>query len=701
MKKDFKSRMNILVSFVVVIFVIFSMKLVQYQIIDGEENLEKSNTSIRFRQSITAARGDIVDSFGVPVVSSQPVFNVILNKAYLQNSMTNQRIMQVLEIFRNNQDPVNDILPLENDPPYKFVEAKETEISRLRDTLELNIYATEDDIIKKLADRYSMEEVPSELWRAVGGVRYSMERAGYSLSNPYTIAKDVEMDTVSIIAENSRELGGVEIYETSRRLYEDGTLLPHVLGTIGPIYAEEYEELKSKGYSINDVLGKDGLEKSYESYLKGTDGMVEIEKNIYGEIVSKDVIEQPSPGSTLHLTIDAQLQKKANELLKKQMDILHTKESQWGKEASGISMVVLNPKTGAVLAVANYPSYDLNYYSTRYSEYASDENNPLFNRAFQGLYRPGSSFKPVVATAALQAGLIEENTRHICTGQYQFYAATGWFPSCALNRAHGNINVKDALKVSCNTFFYDVGRRLGIEAINDTAHRLGLAVKTGLEVPEKTGVIAGPDQRAALGQTWEGGDVIQAAIGQSDTVVTTVQLATYAATIANKGKRVNTHIIESIQSHDGNETIYKTPITVLSEIIDAGNTFSAVEQGMLMASQEGAASRYLSGLPYEIASKTGTAQVGPVEDNIYNATTIAYGPVSDPELAIALVAEKAGNGYYLTETVRDIFAEYYRLKELRKNPNWEELLEQEELQAQEAEAEALRKAQEEQENVTR
>ncbi|MEG0020621.1 MAG: hypothetical protein RR728_08745, partial [Oscillospiraceae bacterium] len=224
MKKVFRTRVNILVSLVMVVFSIFSIKLVQYQIIDGDENFEKSNTSIRFRQNITAARGDIVDCFGVPIASSQPVFNVIFNKAYIQNSDTNQRIIQVLKILSSNGEEVNDILPLTDTKPYKFIEGKEAEISRMRNTLELNIYATEEDVIKKLAERYSLQDIPPDQLRGVGGVRYTMERDGYSLSTPYTISKSVDKDTVAIISENSRELIGVEIYETSKRYYEDGTV---------------------------------------------------------------------------------------------------------------------------------------------------------------------------------------------------------------------------------------------------------------------------------------------------------------------------------------------------------------------------------------------------------------------------------------------------------------------------------------------
>lgn len=680
MKKELGFRIKILSAFVAVVFLLFATKLVQYQIIEGEQHFESSNTSVVFEQTLSASRGDIVDAYGTPFASSQVVFNVTLNRAYLQSGQLNQMIIKALEILEENGENVNDILPLTKEKPYTFVEGGETETEWVRKTLELNIYATENDVIEKLAERYDLQDIPKDMWRKVGGIRYTMEREGYSLSTPFTIARDVSEKTVAVISENSRQLSGIEIYDTSERYYENGELLPHILGTVGVIWAEEYAELKDYGYKMTDTLGKSGLEKLYESYLKGTDGSVQIERNLYGEITNKQVLDPPKEGDTVKLTIDYQLQQKLTELVEYQMDVLHQKETKWGKEAEGISAVVIDVNTGGILAAANYPNYDLTMYNQNYSEYASDPTNPLFNRVTQGLYRPGSVFKCAVAVAALQEGIIEEETKYTCTGRYMYYAPS-YTPSCANGTAHGTINVKEALKVSCNCFFFDLGRQLGIDKLNEIANQMGMGVKTGLEISERTGVISNPSYTESLGSTWQVGNVIQAAIGQLDTAITPVQLATYAATIANDGKRLNTHIVDSIVSMEG-ETVYSTPITVLSELPDKNNSYEIVEKGMLMASQQGAASRYLSDLPYGVASKTGTAQVA---GDFYNATMMAYGPVEKPEIAVAIVAEKAGNGYYLAETVRGIFEEYYRLKELRQAPDWREKLAVQEETAIEAE----------------
>ena len=669
MKKVFNQRIKILSLLITAIFLLYSMKLVQFQIIEGEQHFESSNTSVSFEQTLTASRGDIVDIYGTPLASSQLVFNIILNRASMPSDQLNSRIIEVLEILEANGDEVNDILPLTREAPYTFVQGKDSEIEWVRNTLELNIYATENDIIEKLGERYKLDDVSKEMWRKVGGVRYTMEREGYSLSMPFTIAKDVGETTVAIITENSRQLTGVEIYDTSERFYEDGTLLPHILGTVGPIWAEEYAELKEQGYKMNDTLGKAGLEKLYESYLKGTDGSVLIERNMYGEITNKEIVDAPKEGDTVKLTIDYQLQDKLNDILVNQMEVLWKKPRE-GKEASGLSAVVIDTKTGGILAIANYPSYDLNFYSSNYSEYASDENNPLFNRSTQGLYRPGSVFKCSVAIAALQEGIIDENYTYRCTGKYSYYAPS-YEPSCAYGTAHGVLTVKDALQVSCNCFFFEMGRLLGVEKMNEIAHQCGLGVKTGLEISEKTGIVSNPEYREALGETWQAGDVIQTAIGQLDTAITTVQLATYANTLANKGIRKNTHIVDSIVSIDG-EVVYETPEIVLSELEDKNNAYRIVEEGMVMASTQGAARAYLTTLPYTIASKTGTAQV---PGDLYNATIMAYGPTENPEIAVAVIGEKAGIGYYLAETVRDVFVEYYRLKELRQNENWRKLIE--------------------------
>ncbi len=653
---------------ILAVFLVFTVRLIQFQLIDGEEYYEQSNSVTRVNQTISVSRGNILDRNGQTMAGNRVVYNVYLNKVYMPDGVLNDRLVQVLDILWENGEKTNDILPISETAPYALMEDKEAELGRLRDLVKVAVYATRDNMMDKLIERYKLEEVPRKYQRAVAGIRYTMEREGYSASYPFCVAKDVSDRTATVISELSMDLTGVEIQTSTERYYEDGTLLPHVLGTVGPIYAEEYRQLKEQGYGLNDILGKSGLERAYESYLKGTDGLASIEKNIYGEITDYEIIKEPEPGNNVYLTIDRDLQARSNKILRDTVRLFQTKTTLWGRECTAATMVVLDAKTGGVLAVCNYPNYDLNLYSEMFDEYARDPDTPLFNRAFQGLYRPGSVFKVNMSVAGLRRGTINEYYTYTCHGVYDGYTVAEWggpLPSCANGHVHGTVNVKQALKVSCNCFFYDLGRKMGIDAINEQATKLGLGTYTGLEVSEQEGILSSPRHTEELGGEWQPGNVIQASIGQLDTMVTPVQLATYVNTVANKGVRRSTHLVDKIVKYDGSEVIYQTPETILAVTEDDNNAFEIVEKGMVLASTEGSARIYLSDLPYVIASKTGTAQVA---GGFYNATMIAYGPVGDPELAIAIVAEKGGNGYNLAYAVREVFAEYYRLKDMREHP---------------------------------
>ncbi len=656
------SRINVLIVLVLCVFLAFIVKLVQLQVVDGDEYYEMSNSVIYVNQNIDASRGDIVDTNGEYIATTYPIFNVTLNSVYFDFSEVNQRLFEVLEILNTQGETINDWLPISYMAPYVFLENQDSEIARLKEHLDLNVYATEDNIMDKLIEVYELEEFSKSYQRQIAGLRYTMEREGFSAAYPFNIAKDVSSETATIIIEYARELPGIEVMQSSERYYEDGTLMPHILGTLGPIYAEEYPDLKEKGYKMNDIIGKNGLEKTYEDYLRGEDGLVQIEKNKDGTILSQETTLEPNPGNTIKLTIDADLQASVNEIAKEQMEYLQAREAGWGKETSGVSIVVLDVKTGGVLASSTYPSYDLNDYYEKYTEYLNDELTPLFNRAIQGTYRPGSVFKMVVASAGLQEGLITETSTYHCKGHYDYYTVAEWggeLPSCAGGVAHGVINVEQALQVSCNTFFYDLGRRLGIDKINEMAQAYGFGVETGIETGENIGILSSPEYREELGLTWNAGDVIQVSIGQLDTTVTTLQLATYANTIANNGVRLNTHIVESIEEFDGTQTVFETPIETVNVIEDNANIFDTLKDGMVLASTTGNAGLLLQGLPYEVATKTGTAQVS---GDLYNATMVAFGPAENPEIAIAVIGEKAGNGYNLAFAVREIFLAYDELK---------------------------------------
>ncbi len=657
-KKVLNSRTNVLVVIVLLIFTAFIARLVQFQVVDGDEYYEMSNSVVLVNQNIEASRGDIVDTNGEYIATTHPVFNVTLNSVYFDFAEVNQRLFEVLEILNMQGEEINDLLPLSYTTPYTFNENQDSEIGRLKNHLDLNVYATEENVMDRLIERYQLEEFSESYQRQIAGLRYTMEREGFSSAYPFSIAKNVSEETATIISEYSRELPGVELIQSSDRYYEEGTLIPHLLGTLGPIYAEEYAELKEQGYKMNDIIGKNGLEKTYENYLKGEDGSVQIEKNKNGTILNQTVTLEPEPGDTVRLTIHNDFQLAVNDIAQAQMEYLQAREAGWGKETSGVSIVVLDVETGGILASSTYPSYDLNDYYDKYTEYLNDELNPLFNRAIQGTYRPGSVFKMVVAAAGLQEGLITEHSTYHCKGYYDYYTVEEWggsLPSCAGGTAHGVINVEQALQVSCNVFFYDLGRQLGIDTINEMSESFGLGVATGIETGESLGVLSSPEYREEIGLEWNAGDVIQVSIGQLDTQVTTLQLATYANTIANDGARLQTHIVEAIETFDGEEIVFETPVNQIDKIEDNANIFDTLEDGMVLASSTGNAGILLRDLPYSVATKTGTAQVS---GDLYNATMVAYGPVENPKIAIAVIGEKAGNGYNLAFAVNEIFLAY-------------------------------------------
>ncbi len=482
------------------------------------------------------------------------------------------------------------------------------------------------------------------------------------------------MKTVATVKENNLDLPGVYVMEGTVRSYPDSTLMPHIIGTVGKIYAEEWESTyKDKdNYKMNDLVGKSGIELAYESTLKGVDGKMQIELTRTGSVVSTTVVE-PIPGDTVVLTIDKNLQSECQKILENQVMVLrNTAKANREGEAEGAALVVLDVKTGGVLAAATYPSYDLNLYSSNYSAYASDELLPLLNRAFTGLYRPGSTFKCAVAAEGLIEGLITPDYTFYCGGTYTYWS--DYQPKCTHH--HGTENVRTALQDSCNIFFYDLGRRLGLDAFNSMASTLGFGQKTGLEVGEATGNLSTPEYHLeATGEDWQQGNVVQSAIGQQDTQVTPVQLATYAGAIANNGTRYRTHLVAAIRSYDFSELIEETQVEVAAQVEGDPTTiqaaFDQVEQGMLLASRVGTAEQFLGTYQYQIASKTGTAETGKKDEygkNEYNATIVAYGPVEEPELAIGAVAEVAGNGYQLARSVRDVFDAYYIDKNQNSTP---------------------------------
>ena len=671
-------RMRVLVAAACSLMLLYGLRLIFLQLVNGDDFKSQATNTTDYKFTVTAARGDIVDSRGERIATSVTGYNVVLNKLLMGDEDLDGMLQKIVELLRANGENWNDTLLISQPDAagnYTFTaEAGSTRdqkaLAAMKDNLGLQQYATANDVMEKLVEDYDLASYPLSWQRTLGGIHYEMQLQAFSNVNNFIMAENVSEATVATIKEHSLSLPGVEIVETSTRSYEQSTVLPHVLGRVGKITAEKWKvtdengqttyPLREKGYNMNDIIGISGLESAYEDELRGKDGVETITRNSDGVIVDTALTTVPEPGHTVQLTIDSRFQKAVDKALAENIDMINRVYNTGSMKAAAGAAVVLDVKDGSVLAASNYPSFDQNLYATQYSEYSADESLPLFNRALQGLYTPGSTFKPAVAIAALDTGLINRYSTVNCTRVYTYYK--DYRPKCT-QHGHGNgpIDVVNAIKWSCNIFFYDVGRRLTSDVYDAYAYKLGLGQRTGVEVSEATGHLTTKNDSNYM----ESLD-IQAAIGQGNTVVTPVQLATYAATIANRGTRYRTHFVKAILDSNTGEVLQETQPEVMDVIEDKGETFDLIQQGMIGVSQTISA---LANYPYTIACKTGTPQrsegyySGSSYRHYTNTTMIAYGPTEDAQIAIGIVVEYGGGGARAGNLMADIFNAYFAMQD--------------------------------------
>ncbi len=639
----------------------FAFNLVKIQIIDGEKYAAMSSSVSESTVSIPAARGEILDENGVPLVYNAEGYSVIFDAAFFpsENARRNEIIISLINLFEDNALEWTDNLPLVFDQSGKitFKEDSETLINEMksRDQLHLNEYASAEDCFNALIKNYELEEYSASDARKIASVRYEMTRTYFRMSNPYTFAEDVPDEIIARVKENSSFYQGVDVGIVPVRMYADGTLAPHIIGRIGAIDADEYAEKKEIGYKITDVIGKNGIEYAMEEYLRGTDG----EKTIYTDEEGNRttaVTTPPVQGNTVHLTINSGLQKVVQDSLE---DALLDYAGTVGNmvENAGAA-IVIDVKNAAILASASYPSYDISTYSENVAALNTAAGSPLWNRALLSTYATGSTMKPSVAIAALEEGLIDENYTFYCSGMYTYL---GQNFKCEQNHDSRYVNVVSAIDESCNTFFYEVGKNLGISKMNEYRTLFGFGTKTGVEVAEAAGVLDSPEYRATLNQTWLPGYTVQSAIGQAGNLFTPIQLANYAATIANGGTRYRTHFVKSIKSYDNTQTILETQPEIICETGVSEKTLETVRRGMLEVGTTGYCSRYFAHLNVDVAAKTGTSQeirkIDGISVKINNGFLIAFAPYDNPQIAVACVGEGMTSGAFLSPVVADI-AEY-------------------------------------------
>ena len=674
-RKTVVRRMILLIAAACAVMGLFVLRLIFLQLVNGDDFKAQATNTTDYNFTVTAARGDIVDSSGRRIATSTTSYNVVLNKLLMGDRDLDTMLQQIVELLRENGESWNDTLLIGQPDAaghYEFTDddtstSDQKQLADMKDTLGLQQYATADDVMEMLVEKNNLQGFSLEWQRVLAGIHYEMDRQAFSNVNNFVMAENVSAATVATIKEHSLQLPGVEIVETSARSYEQSDIIPAVLGRVGKITAEKWKvtdsdgnvtyPLREKGYNMNDILGISGLESAYEDELRGKDGVETITRNSDGVIVDTQLTTVPEPGHTVQLTIDSNFQRAVDKALAENIDMINRVYNTGDMKAAAAAAVVIDVKDGGVLAASNYPSFDQNLYATNYSEYSSDPGLPLFNRALQGLYTPGSTFKPAVAVAALDSGLINQYSTVFCNGVYNYFK--DYHPKCTRHGHSGNIDVVTAIKWSCNIFFYDVGRRLTSDVYDAYAYKLGLGQRTGVEVSEATGRLTTKND-----SNYTASLDVQAAIGQGNTVVTPIQLATYAATLANNGVRYRTHFVKAILDTNTGEVLSETQPEVMDVIEGTGNTFELVREGMKQVPST--ISGKISSYPIAIACKTGTPQRSETYapgKHYLNAMMVAYLPADDPEIAIGISIEYGGYGARTGDLVVDIANAYFAMKD--------------------------------------
>ena len=715
-KRQFYRRVGVLCAALAAVLLVMGGTLYNVQVVNGDDYYKRSQTRIAETETVKSDRGDILDSTGQVLASNRTTYQVTLNTSLMgDEDSRSATLLSLIQVARSSGVEWTDTLPITKAAPFRFTSdspyttastdedgAVTTSLTRLgklavsmkwiQDPTKEPVLKTTQTASRKLGliDRllvavglkklpqetdepqqpdqpaalptaeellalmeksFSIENMAPDDARAVAGVLYEVYLRSKDIYwEQYVFARDVDMDFIARVKE--RSLSGVSIDPVTVRQYNT-SVAAHLLGQTGPIYREEWSAYKALDYNMNDTVGKFGAESAFESWLRGTPGERTVERNNSGKVVDFQWNTEPEPGGNVVLTIDADLQTVAERVLAQRLPQLKS------KEVEGAACVILDVNDAGIKASASYPTFDLTQYSSNYNEYSSDPLKPLFNRVLQGLYAPGSTFKMITGIAGLEEGVITPYTQIRDQGRYTYYSKDG--PMCWIFRqygsTHGYETVSKAITDSCNYFFYEVGRQLGIDRLRDYASRFGLGQKTGLELYEEAGILAGPEYTEAMGRTWYDGNTLSVAIGQESTQVTPIQLANYIATLVNGGTRYATHLLKEVRSSDNSRVIYTYEPEVLSTVSIDPKNLNAVKQGMLGLTTEGSVARYFRDVGVPVGAKTGSAQISAQSES--NAVFVCFAPYDDPQIAMAIVVEHGGSGSELGAIAAEILRYYF------------------------------------------
>ncbi len=638
------------------IFSIFVARLVDWQVINHEYYKLRANSSNTYFVNTDPVRGEILDSDGIGLAVNDTGFKVVIDRLLVSKDKENNLLIESVKLLESLGNSWVDILPIGiKNKKYYFLDDKESQIGVLKETFNLSEEASAEECIRAMSERYKLgASFSPEDTRVICSIKYNMEKNGvlYYKSTPYVLADNVNKDSVVILLEKSEYLKGIRIQATLTRKYLNGNVAPHIVGYTGFMSSEEYEKRKDT-YPMDAIIGKAGIESAFEDYLRGRGGKRMVQMSRSGEVINISEKEAATSGNTIFLTLSSKLQEVANKSL--QRNIEHIKRRGIRDCESG-GVVVLNVNDFSVLAAATYPSYDLTKFmedKSYYSELAKDKRIPLLNRAFSGAYPPGSIYKPLVACAALQEGKITPDETIFCNGGYNYYS--GYRLGCM--GVHHHAKLLSAIAKSCNVYFAELGRRLGAECLASWARKFGIGVKTGVELGESSGVLAGPEHSKKVGSKWYESGSSQAAIGQSDNMFTPLQLAAYTATVANGGNRYKTHLVSKITDYSRMNIVKEFGAELVESTGVSKENLDAVKKGMREVVLSGTA-RDFAHYPVEVAAKTGTAQ----NSGSDHTTFICFAPYEKPEIAIAVVIAHGVSGIASKNVARDIMNIYFNIE---------------------------------------
>lgn len=674
-EKNDRIRYNFVTILVYIIGIILLMQLFNLQIIHGAEYRETSNTRLTRESVLEADRGNISDSSGTVLAGVKSQYSVVLYKTSVNTETLNNTILSLINILTTNGDTYEDEFMI-NINPFSFKLEEESSQKAWKKANNINEDFSAEEVFNYYKNKYEIKTDNIEDARKIIAIRYLISYKGYSNTKSLEIAENISEASLHQIKEQNENLSGVEIKESSIRTYPYGNLASHVLGRIGQIEENELKGNEDK-YDQNDIIGKSGIESVFEKYLKGTNGVKQIDMNVDGTTTNEYISKEAVSGSNVVLTIDAKLQAVTEEALKNNINKIASGGFGKAYGADAGAAVVLNIKSGEVLAMASYPDYNPSDFinginSSTWNYYINGNTKPLENKAISAMYSPGSTYKMATAIAGLETGAITPTEKINDTGVYKKYNSEWkcWIYS-SYGYGHGRFNVSQAIQHSCNYFFYEVGDRIGIDTLAKYSYYLGLGHKTGVELTgEISGVLASTKIAEQEHRVWNPGETISAAIGQSYNTFTPLQMAKYVAMIANRGKKLDVTVVKSIINSDGSEVprdeyeAYVNEKLGITEDDGEDLTFNpdninAILEGMRGVTSESGGTAYstFANFDIEVGGKTGSAQTG-IEGHT-NAWFVGFAPFDDPEIAVVVFVRNGEHGSYTAEVARDIMAQYF------------------------------------------